>query len=69
MSWLFDGLGAQILTLVITLIVGAGAGGAAGYRIGKKKQIKKKQRQIARDYATQTQIGEVNVYGHDTTKR
>lgn len=53
MEWLFEGLGTSILTTFI----GFFAGGAVGYRIGINKSNKSTQRQVAKDNATQIQIG------------
>ena len=56
MEWFFSGLG----TAIITLIVGFIAGGTVGYRIGIKKKNTTKQKQKARDNASQIQIGRDN---------
>ena len=53
MDWFFEGLG----TAIITLIIGIFTGGAIGYRIGIKKKSIVKQKQKAKDNATQIQIG------------
>lgn len=53
MEWLFEGLG----TAIITLILGLLTGGAIGYRIGIKKINKVRQKQKARDNASQMQVG------------
>lgn len=55
-SWLFDGLGTEILSLIIGLI----SGGAIGYKIGVHNKIKQSQK--AGDNSNQTQIGSIN-YG------
>lgn len=39
MTWVFDGIGSTIFSL----IVGALIGGAAGYQIGIRKNVKQKQ--------------------------
>lgn len=53
-SWIFSGIGTEI----ISLIIGGLIGGTVGYKIGvKNKNI---QKQKARDNASQTQIGSVN---------
>ena len=59
-QWVFDGIGTEIISLVIGLI----AGGAAGYKIGVRNRIKQSQK--AGDHANQSQVGGVNVY--DTGK-
>jgi len=51
MEWIFDGIG----TAIITFIFGLVAGGGVGYYIGVHTSIKQKQK--AKDNATQTQIG------------
>ena len=53
MEWFFSGLG----TAIVTLIVGFLTGGAVGYRVGIKKKNTTKQKQKARDNASQIQIG------------
>ena len=53
MEWFFDGIGTEI----ISLIVGALIGGGVGYKIGIKKVFK--QRQKAKDNANQIQVGEI----------
>ena len=49
MEWFFDGLGTEIISVVISLIVG----GFVGYKIGVKKSAKQKQQ--AGDTAKQEQ--------------
>ncbi len=61
MSWLFEGLGTEIVSVVIGLI----AGGIGGYRVGIKKNIK--QIQKAGDNTNQLQIGEIH-HGEKDTK-
>lgn len=51
-EWFFDGIGTEIISLIVGLIVG----GFGGYKIGSKN----KQKQIARDNANQNQIGSIN---------
>lgn len=53
MEWFFNGLG----TAIITLILGLLTGGTIGYRIGIKKTNKVSQKQIAKDNASQIQVG------------
>ena len=50
MEWIFDGIGTQIISLIIGVFIG----GSAGYFIRINKNI---QKQKARDNAKQTQIG------------
>lgn len=55
MEWFFDGIGTELVSLIIGLVVGGGT----GYKIAiSKKSIKQKQK--AGDNSSQTQIGEVN---------
>ena len=62
LQWLFDGIGTELLSLVI----GALGGGAIGYRIGTKNKVKQKQK--AGDNSKQIQIGSVNYHGDQQTK-
>ena len=60
MEWIFDGIGTELVSALIGLLVG----GVAGYGIGvvcTKNKIKQKQK--AGDNANQIQIGQVNNYG------
>ena len=62
LEWIFDGIGTEI----ISLIIGAVLGGAAGYKIGSKNKIKQKQN--AGDNSKQIQIGSVINNGDQQTK-
>ena len=62
LEWIFDGIGTEL----ISLIIGAVLGGAAGYKIGSKNKIKQKQN--AGDNSKQIQIGSVNYNGDQQTK-
>ena len=62
LEWIFDGIGTEL----ISLIIGAVLGGTAGYKIGSKNKIKQKQN--ARDNSKQIQIGSVNYNGDQQTK-
>lgn len=62
MQWVFDGIGTELISLVI----GTLGGGAIGYRIGKKNKVKQKQK--AGDNSKQIQIGSVNYNGDQQTK-
>ena len=62
LEWIFDGIGTEL----ISLIIGAVLGGAAGYKIGSKNKIKQKQK--AGDDSEQIQIGCVNYNGDQQTK-
>ena len=55
LEWIFDGIGTEL----ISLIIGSLVGGFAGYKIGVKNKVK--QRQNAKDFANQTQIGSVTI--------
>lgn len=68
MDWIFDGIGTEIIGIIISLIVGALGGGAVGYKIGIKRTAK--QKQIASDDAEQKQelhMGESRV-GKNSSK-
>lgn len=60
MGWLFEGLGTEILSIIIGLLIG----GVGGYRIGIKKYVKQNQR--ANDNVNQFQIG--NIHGKTNTE-
>lgn len=62
LEWIFEGIGTELISLVI----GAVLGGAAGYKIGSKNKIKQSQK--AGDNSKQVQIGSVNEYGDKQTK-
>lgn len=53
---LFDGLGTEIIGIIISFIIGSISGGAVGFKIGKTKQNQK-----AGKNSKQTQIGSVNI--------
>lgn len=55
-SWIFDGLGTEIISLIVGLI----SGGAIGYKIGIHNRIKQSQK--AGNNSRQTQISSIN-YG------
>jgi hypothetical protein len=63
MEWIFDGIGTQIVSLVIGLI----GGGAIGYRVGINANIS--QHQKAGDKVSQIQIGNINKNGHSKSRR
>lgn len=62
LEWIFDGIGTEL----ISLIIGTVLGGAAGYKIGSKNKIKQKQE--AGDNSKQIQIGSVINNGDQQTK-
>lgn len=43
LEWIFDGIGTEIVGIVISLIIGAIGGGAVGYKIGIKQTLSQKQ--------------------------
>ena len=65
-QWIFDGIGTELVGVVIGLIVGGVGGGFAGYRIGKNKV---KQIQKARDNVNQNQVGVVNLLSTNEDKK
>lgn len=52
LNWIFDGIGTELISVILGLIIG----GFAGYKIGIHKS-KINQRQKANDNASQIQIG------------
>ena len=58
MDWIFDGIGTEIISIIVGLLIGACAGGTIGYRIGISKTAVK-QHQKAKDESSQKQIGEL----------
>ena len=54
MEWFFDGLGTEIISVVLSLIIG----GLVGYKIGVKRATK--QKQLAGNSANQKQQIEVD---------
>lgn len=62
LEWILDGIGTEI----ISLLIGAAFGGAAGYKIGSKNKIK--QSQNAGNNSKQIQIGSVNYNGDKQAK-
>lgn len=57
LKWIFDGIGTELLSLII----GAVVGGLGGYKIGVKTKVK--QNQKAGKNSTQSQIGSVTING------
>ncbi|MDE7184066.1 MAG: hypothetical protein K2O40_06210 [Lachnospiraceae bacterium] len=53
MDWIFDGIGTEMIGIIISLIIGALGGGTVGYKIGIRRTAK--QKQIAGDDAEQKQ--------------
>lgn len=54
LKWIFDGIGTELLSLIVGLFFG----GVIGYKIGIHNKVK--QSQIAGDNSNQTQIGSIN---------
>ncbi len=65
-SWIFDGIGTQIVGIIIGLLLGGAGGGVIGYRIGSKNKIKQKQK--AGNNSNQVQVGNVSVAFMDDKK-
>lgn len=63
MEWIFDGIGTEI----ISLLIGLAGGGAIGYRIGIRNKIS--QHQKGRDQAKQVQIGNIINNGNSKSRR
>lgn len=63
MEWIFDGIGTEIISLLIGLL----GGGVIGYKVGIKNKIS--QRQKGGDHASQTQIGSIVNNGHSESRR
>ena len=63
MEWLFDGIGTEI----ISLLIGAIGGGIAGYRIAIHRTAK--QRQHAGDHALQRQEWQIDQKENETYHR
>ncbi len=53
---LFDGLGTEIIGIIVSFLLG----GAVGYKIGTKNKVK--QNQKAGKNSNQIQTGSVNIY-------
>lgn len=62
-EWIFDGIGTELIIMVIGLAIGALGGGVAGYKICSKNKIKQKQQ--AGEGSKQIQIGSVNYNGDE----
>ena len=61
MEWIFDGIGTEIIGIVISLIIGVLGSGTVVYKIGIKRTAN--QKQTARDDAEQKQ--EFYIYKSD----
>ena len=57
MEWFFDGLGTELISIIIGVILVAVTGGTIGYKIGVNKQSMK-QKHKAGTASKQKQIGE-----------
>lgn len=53
MSEIFDGIGTEIIGIILTFLIGAFGGGVIGYKIGIKRSAK--QKQIAGESSKQRQ--------------
>jgi len=62
MEWIFEGIGTNILVLIVTFLLG----GFTGYKIGIPQKANLKQ--SAGDKATQSQTGIINNYYGDKQK-
>lgn len=70
MDWLFDGIGTEIVSIIISLIIGAIGGGAIGYRIGIKRTANQKQNTGNDSKQRQKmQIGKSDVSTHSTKSK
>ena len=56
MEWFFDGLGTELVSLLLGLFLGGGMGGIAGYKIGINKSVLKQNQKAGTD-SKQKQIG------------
>ena len=43
LEWIYDGIGTEIVSIVISLIIGAIGGGTVGYKVAIKKTLSQKQ--------------------------
>lgn len=62
MEWIFNGIGSEIISAVIGLLIG----GVGGYSIAIRKTNNMKQK--AKNNANQTQVGEINYNGNGSTE-
>lgn len=62
MEWIFNGIGTEIISVIIGLFIG----GVGGYSIGIRKTNNMKQK--AKNNANQTQVGEINYNGNGSTE-
>lgn len=70
MDWFFSGIGTEIVSIVISLIIGAIGGGTVGYRIGIKRTANQKQRAGNNSKQRQElQIGKNDVSEHLTKSK
>jgi hypothetical protein len=59
MDWFFDGIGTEIISILIGLVIGAGTGGAIGYRIGVGKNTLTQKQKVGNN-SQQKQIGKMS---------
>ena len=62
MDWIFDGIGTELISLLIGLVTG----GTVGYKIGVKNRILEKQN--GRDNSEQIQIGSIINNGNSKSR-
>ncbi len=58
MDWFFDGIGTELISTLIGILIGAGAGGTIGYKVGISKNILI-QKQKAGNDSKQKQTGKI----------
>lgn len=70
MEWFFDGIGTEIVGIVISLVIGAIGGGTLGYKIGVKSTANQKQSAGNNSKQRQElQIGKSDVSEHSTKSK
>ena len=60
LHWIFDGIGTEIICVIVSLIIGTVSGGIIGYKAGVKNHIKLIAK--AQNDANQQQTGSINIY-------
>ena len=69
-EWFFDGIGTEIVSIVVGLVIGAVSGGTVGYKIGINRTAS--QKQIAGNDSKQKQklqMGKSDVSTHSTKSK
>ena len=64
MEWFFDGLGTELISMIVGLLLGTGAGVIAGYKIGINKSVLRQNQKAGTD-SKQKQIGKSVVYSSE----